>query len=93
MVGRIKYGKGSLRIWGIREWGYGEEIRRVERMVGGERGGSKNDNWRGPSTQGQEERKGEGERKERKRNSKDSKKQRKAKVGKGDKGEGMDDYE
>jgi len=49
MVGRIKYGKGSLRIVGdsIRKWGYGEEIRRVEGMDGEIGGGSKNDNWKG----------------------------------------------
>jgi len=44
MVGGIKYGKGSLRIWGIRKWGYKEEIRRFERIDGGEVGGRKNDN-------------------------------------------------
>jgi len=46
MVGGIKYGKGSLRIWGIRIWGYEEEIRRFERIDGGEGGGRKNDKWR-----------------------------------------------
>jgi len=44
MMGRIKYGNGSLGIAGISEWGYGEEIRRVEGMDEGERGRSKNDN-------------------------------------------------
>jgi len=82
MVGKTKYGKGSLRIWRIRERGYGEEIRRVERMDGGEGGGSKNDNWRGLHRKDRERgRRGEEEGKERERNSKDSKK-RKANVGK-----------
>jgi len=36
MVGRIKYGKGSLRIWDIciRDWGYREKIRRVKKRRG-----------------------------------------------------------
>jgi len=44
MVGGIKYGKGSLRIWGIRKWGYEEEIRKFERIDGGKGGGRKTDN-------------------------------------------------
>jgi len=38
IVRRIKYGKGNLRIWDICEWGYGEEIRRVEGMEEREEG-------------------------------------------------------
>jgi len=94
MVGRIKYGKDSLKIWGIREWENWEEIRRVEGMDGGERGGSKNDNWRGFNARIGKEREDEEEGKEGERISKDSKKQRRINVGNGDKGEGMmDDYE
>jgi len=47
MVGRIKCGKGSLRIIGVyANRDMEKKIRRIEEMVGGVGGRSKNDNWR-----------------------------------------------
>jgi len=45
MTGRVRYGKDSLRIGGVRKWGHGKEVRRVERMDGGEGRRSEDDNW------------------------------------------------
>jgi len=91
MVGRIKYGKGSVRI--VEVYVNGDMKKKIRRVKGMDEGEGE-----GRSLQGKDRERGkvnmegeEGEKRE--RNSKDSKKRRRENVGKGDKGEGMDDYE